>query len=180
MSTTLSAHSIITETMVPTLQSFSAILDKAIAYAEVRKIDPVVLANARLAPDMFPLTRQVQIACDMLKNAAAYLAGEEPKRFEDNEKTLDDLKARIANCIAYVQSVPASAYEGAESRKLRLPLIDKLVLEADGADYLKDWSIPHFFFHVVTAYDILRHNGLEIGKRDYLAHTNNKLIHERG
>src|SRR3954469_4443228 len=177
MSTTLSAHSIITETMVPTLQSFSAILDKAIAYAEVRKIDPVVLASARLAPDMFPLTRQVQIACDMLKNAAAYLAGQEPQRFDDNEKTLDDLKARIAKCIGYVESFPASAYEGAETRKIVMPLIEKLVLETDGAQYLADWTIPHFYFPVATAYDILRHNGLDIGKRDYLAHVG-KFVHE--
>ncbi len=179
MSTGLSAHGIVTQTMVPMLQSLSAILDKASAFAEARKVDPAVLAGARLAPDMFPLTRQVQIACDMLKNAAAHLAGAQPKRFEDNEKTLDELKARIAGCIAYVQRFPASAYEGAESRKITMPLMEKMVLEADGADYLKDWCLPHFFFHVVTAYDILRHNGLELGKRDYLSHAG-RFIHERG
>jgi hypothetical protein len=175
----LSVHAILTESMVPMLQSFSAILDKAAAFAETKKIDPTVLASARLAPDMFPLTRQVQIACDMLKNAAAYLAGQEPQRFDDNEKTLDDLKARIAKCIGYVESFPASAYEGAETRKIVMPLIEKLVLETDGAQYLADWTIPHFYFHVATAYDILRHNGLDIGKRDYLAHVG-KFVHERG
>ncbi|MFL6688577.1 MAG: DUF1993 family protein [Alphaproteobacteria bacterium] len=175
---TLSVHSVLTESMVPMLQSLSAIFDKASAFAEAKKIDPAVLASARLAPDMFPLTRQVQIACDMLKSAAAYLAGAEPQRFEDNEKTLEELKARIGKCIAYVESFPASAYDGAESRKIVVPLIDKLVLDIDGAHYLTDWAIPHFYFHVATAYDILRHNGLDIGKRDYLAHIG-RFVHER-
>jgi len=175
----LSAHSVITESMIPMLQSLSAILDKTAQYAEAKKIDPAVLASARLAPDMFPLTRQVQIACDTLKNAAALLAGQQPKRFDDNEKTLDELKTRIAKCIEYVQSFKAEAYKGAESRRLTVPLIDKLVFEADGATYVKDWAIPHFYFHVVTAYDILRHNGLEVGKRDYLAHIG-EYIRERG
>ena len=176
---TFPLHSILTESMVRMLQSLSAILDKASAYAEQRKIDPATLASARLAPDMFPLSRQVQTACDALKNAASVLAGEEPKRFEDNEKTLDDLKARIASCISYVESFPAGKFEGAEKRQITLPLIDKLVLEIDGAHYLTDWAIPHFYFHVVTAYDILRHKGLDIGKRDYLAHVG-RFIHERG
>ncbi|HUJ46319.1 MAG TPA: DUF1993 domain-containing protein [Rhizomicrobium sp.] len=175
----LTAHAVLNETMIPMLQSLAAILDKAAQFAETKKIDPVVLASARLAPDMFPLTRQVQMACDTLKNAAALLAGEQPERFEDNEKTLDDLKARIAKCIAYVQSFKASAYDGAEARQLTVPLINKLVFEADGATYVKDWAIPHFFFHVVTAYDILRHNGLEIGKRDYLSHAGQYIV-ERG
>jgi hypothetical protein len=175
----LSIHSILTESMVPMLQSLSAILDKASAFAEAKKIDPTVLASARLAPDMFPLTRQVQIACDMLKIGAARLAGQEPKKFEDNEKTLEELKARIAACIAYVQSFSAADYRGAEARQITIPLIDKLVLEADGAHLLTDWVIPHFYFHVATAYDILRHNGLEIGKRDYLSHIGS-LVHERG
>jgi len=174
----LSIHSILVESMVPMLQSLSAVLDKAIAFAEARKIDPAVLANARLAPDMFPLTRQVQIACDMLKDVAARLAGQEPKTFEDAEKTLDELKARITACLAYVESFSAADYEGAETRRINRLLIDKLVLDTDGAHYLADWAMPHFYFHVVTAYDILRHNGLEIGKRDYLAHVG-KFIHER-
>lgn len=175
---TLSVHAILTESMVPMLQSLSAILDKASAFVETKKIDPAVLANARLAPDMFPLTRQVQVACDTLKNAAARLAGKEPKPFQDNEKTLDELKTRIADCIAYVQTLPAEDYDGAETRAVTLPLIDKLVLETDGAHFLTGWAMPHFYFHVVTAYDILRHNGLEIGKRDYLSHAG-RFIHER-
>jgi hypothetical protein len=176
---TLSVHSILTESMVPMLQSLSAILDKASAFAEAKKLDPSVLPNARLAPDMFPLIRQVQIACDTLKGAAARLAGQEPKKFGDNEKTLEELKQRIAACLAYVQSFSAADYQGAETRQITMPLIDKLVLEADGARYLTDWAVPHFYFHVATAYDILRHNGLDVGKRDYLSHVG-QFIHERG
>ena len=176
---TLAVHAILNESMVPMLQSLSAILDKAIAYAEQKKIDAAVLPNARLAPNMFPLTRQVQTACDTLKNAAACLAGREPKRFENNEKTLEDLKARIAGCLSYVRDFGAEDYDGAEARPITRPLIDKLVLETDGARYLTDWAMPHFYFHVVTAYDILRHNGVDIGKRDYLSHVR-QFIHERG
>jgi uncharacterized protein len=175
----LSVHAIISESMVPMLQSLSAILDKASAFAEAKKLDPSVLPNARLAPDMFPLTRQVQIACDMLKIAAARLAGQEPKKFDDNETTMEELKQRIAASIAYVQGFSAADFEGADARQVTLPLINKLVLETDGAHFLTDWAIPHFYFHVATAYDILRHNGLEIGKRDYLSHVH-RFIRERG
>jgi uncharacterized protein len=174
----LSVHTILNESMVPMLQSLSAILDKAAQHAEAKKVDPDALITARLAPDMFPLVRQVQTACDSLKNAAATLAGQQPQRFEDNEKTIEDLKGRIASCVAYVQSFPAAAYKDAETRNITVPLIDRLVLETDGAHLLTDWAMPHFYFHVVTAYDILRHNGLEIGKRDYLAHVG-RFIHER-
>jgi hypothetical protein len=176
---TLSVRAVIAESLLPMLQSLSGILDKADTFAEAKKLDPSVLPNARLSPDMFPLTRQVQIACDMLKGAAARLAGQEPKKFEDDEKTLEDLKARIATCIAYVQSFSPADYQDADTRQITMPLIDKLVLEIDGAHFLTDWVMPHFYFHVVTAYDILRHNGVEIGKRDYLSHVN-RFIRERG
>lgn len=179
MDANLDVYKVLTESMLPMLQSLSAILDKAAQHAEAKKIDPAVLVSARLAPDMFPLSRQVQIACDSLKNAAAHLAGKEPRRFPDDEKTLEELKSRITNCIGYVQSFGATDYEGAGTRTITVPLIDKLVFETDGAHYLTDWAMPHFYFHVVTAYDILRHNGLEIGKRDYLAHIG-RFIHERG
>jgi hypothetical protein len=159
------------ETFVPMLRSLSSLLDKGAEHATAKKLDPATLVNARLAPDMFPLVQQVQIACDHAKGAAARLTGREPPRFEDNEKTLDELKARIAKTIDYVQSVPASAYEGAEDRAIKFPLIENLVFEANGFQYVRDWSLPHFYFHVVTAYDILRHNGIEIGKRDYLSHV---------
>jgi hypothetical protein len=159
------------ETCVPMLRSLSAIFDKAAEQASTRKFDTAVLVNARLAPDMFPFSQQVQIACDHAKGAAARLTGQEPPRFEDNEKTLDELKVRIAKTIAYIESVPAAAFEGAENRQIAMPLNDDLELHANGLQYLRDWVLPHFYFHVVTAYDILRHKGIEIGKRDYLAHV---------
>jgi hypothetical protein len=169
---TFSLHFMATGTFAPMLRSLSALLDKGAEQAAARKFDPAVLANARLAPDMFPLTAQVQIASDHAKNCIARLAGLTAPRFEDSEKTLDELKARIAKTVDYVESVPASAFEGADERVITvdLPPIG-LVLEVNGAQYLKDWALPHFYFHVVTAFDILRHNGVEIGKRDYLSHV---------
>jgi hypothetical protein len=133
--------------------------------------DPNTLVNKSLAPDMFPLVKQVQITCDHAKNAAARLTGQEPPRVEDNEKTIDELKARIASTLAYVQSVPESRYEGAAERQIVFPLINDLVVDVNGVQYLRDWALPNFYFHAVTAYDILRHNGVDIGKKDYLAHV---------
>jgi hypothetical protein len=127
--------------------------------------------DARLAPNMFPLVMQVQIACDHAKNGTARLIGETAPRFEDDERTIDDLKTRIARTIDYLESVSPGAFERAEDRDIELPLIDNLVLEMKGGQYLRDWALPHFYFHVVTAYDILRANGLDIGKRDYLSHA---------
>jgi hypothetical protein len=164
-------HAMAVETFVPTLRTLSSLLDKGAEHAKAKKLDPATLVNARLAPDMYPLVKQVQIACDFAKSTAARLAGREPPSFEDNEQTLDELKARIVKTIDYVQSVPASAFEGAEGRPIKFPLIENLVFEANGIQYLRDWSLPHFYFHVVTAYDILRHSGVEIGKRDYLSHV---------
>jgi uncharacterized protein len=166
-----SMHDLTVGTFVPMLRSLLQIFDKAIAQAAERKIDLAALPEARLAPDMFPLTRQVQIACDTAKGAVARLMGEEPPRHDDNEKTIDDLKARIAKTIAYMQGARAGAFEGAEHRAVLFPLIDNLVFDSNGFEYLRDWALPHFYFHVVTAYDILRHAGFDIGKRDYLSHS---------
>ena len=113
----------------------------------------------------------MQIACDQVKSAAARLTGQEPPKFEDNERTLDELKARIQRTLDYVKSVPASAYKGAEKRRVGFPLINDLVLDMDSVQYLRDWAFPNFYFHVVTAYDILRNQGVQIGKQDYLAHA---------
>ena len=165
----LSIYAIAVETFVPMLRSLSALLDKGARHASAKNLDPAVLVNARLAPDMYPLLKQVQIACDHAKNCAARLIGDEPPVFEDNEQTLDQLKARIAKTIDYLQSLRPAAFEGAEDRELKIPLMNTLRLEADGLQFLRDWTLPHFYFHVVTAYDILRHNGVEIGKRDYLS-----------
>ena len=158
-------------TFVPMLRSLQQILDKASQQAAGNGMDLAALPDARLAPDMYPLTKQVQIACDSAKNATARLTGREPPRFEDNEQTLEDLKARIARTIDFIQSAPSNDFEGAEERAILFPLIQNLVFDSKGWEYLRDWELPNFYFHIVTAYDILRHEGVEIGKRDYLSHA---------
>jgi len=160
-------HALSVETFTHALGNLSLILEKAGANAAQRKFDPNVLLTARLAPDMLPLTRQVQIASDIAKNSVARLAGQQPPRFEDTESSIEQLRARIARTIDFLNSVPASALEGSETRDVKLPLGER-TLEFKGADFLQRWAIPNVFFHVVTAYDILRHNGVELGKRDYL------------
>jgi hypothetical protein len=159
------------DTFVPMLGTLSTLLDKGAAHMKAKGLEPDTLVEARLAPDMFPLTRQVQIACDSAKGAAARLAGQEPPKFEDTERTLEELKARIRRTLDYVKSVPAGAYQNAETRRINFPLINEVVLDMDGLQYLRDWALPNFYFHVVTAYDILRNQGVQIGKQDYLAHA---------
>jgi uncharacterized protein len=149
------------------LGNLSAILEKGAVYAAAKKFDSNVLVGSRLAPDMLPLSRQVQIACDISKNSSARLAGIDPPRFEDNEKTIEELRARIAKTIDYLKSIPAGAFEGAEDRDIKVPAGER-TLEFKGLAYLQSWALPNVFFHVTTAYNILRHNGVEIGKRDYL------------
>lgn len=161
-------YALAAETFIPMLNNLSDLLDKASAQ---KGPQAEALVEARLAPDMFPLARQVQIASDMAKSGAARLTGVEPPKFEDDEKTLADLKARIAKTVAFVQSIPVSAFEGAERREVSFPMRDGMSLHADGLRFLKDWCLPNFYFHVVTAYDILRNNGVEIGKPDYLARS---------
>jgi hypothetical protein len=168
----ISVHTMAVETFVPMLQNLSQILDKGAEHATAKNLSPDVLASARLSPDMFPLTQQVQIACDHAKNGTARLTGHEPPFFEDNERTLDELKARIEKTVAYVRSIDANAFEGAEDRHIKIPLPgNAMVIEMNGLQFLRDWALPHFYFHVVTAYDILRHNGVEIGKREYMSHV---------
>lgn len=149
------------------LGNLSAILDKAAAHAEARKIDPAVFINARLAPDMFPLSRQVQIATDMVKGCAARLAGIEVPRYEDNETTFAELQARIAKTKAFIQSVSASRIDGSEDRQITLKFGSR-ELSFLGQAYLLDFVVPNFHFHLTTTYAILRHNGVEIGKMDYV------------
>jgi hypothetical protein len=150
------------------LGNLSAILEKGLAHATARKFDPSVLVNSRLAPDMLPLARQVQIACDLAKNSVARLAVLEPPRFEDTEKTIEELRARIARTIDFLKGVPAGAFEGAEDRDLKVPAGQDKILDFKGLDFLQRWAIPNVFFHITTAYAILRHNGVEIGKRDFI------------
>jgi hypothetical protein len=149
------------------LTNLDAILDKAAAFAVARKIDPLVLVNARLFPDMYPLTPQIQIAGDHAKGAVARLTGGEAPKYEDNETTLDDLKARIAKTVAFVKTFRPEQFEGAETRTITLKIRgDERSFE--GMSYLSRIALPNFYFHVTTAYAILRHNGVEIGKRDFI------------
>jgi hypothetical protein len=163
------------DTFVPMLRSLSKILDKGAQHASAKPFDGAVLANARLAPDMFSLIKQIQIACDTAKNGTARLMGQEPPKFADDEQTLEDLKARIAKTVDYLEKADRGALQGAEDRLISIPLPKDLVLEMKGLQYLRDWMLPHFYFHVVTAYDILRHNGVGIGKLDYLSHVGSAI-----
>jgi hypothetical protein len=149
------------------LDNLSVILDKAAAHAEAKKIDPAVFINARLAPDMFPLCRQVQIATDMVKGCAARLAGIEVPRYEDNETTFAELQARIDKTKAFLQSVSASQIDGSEERQITLKFGSR-ELSFLGQPYLLDFVLPNFHFHLSMTYAILRHNGVEIGKKDYI------------
>jgi len=150
------------------LTALSAILDKAQAYAAAKKIDPTVLLNTRLAPDMFSLLMQVQAATDLAKNGAARLAGVEPSRYEDAEKTIDELKARIAKTVAYLKSVDRAAIDASADRQLTFPLGPKNKGEMKSDDYLNHFLLPNVYFHLAVAYAILRHCGVELGKVDYL------------
>jgi len=152
------------------LRNLAAILDKAEAHAAARKIDPAALTAFRLYPDMFPLTRQVQIACDTAKGAVARLAGMEVPKHEDTEQTFAELKARIAKTLDFVESVPAERIEGSEEREIVVRLRGQ-DMKFSGLQYLLGVAQPNFYFHVTTAYDILRHNGVELGKRDFLGNA---------
>ena len=153
--------------MVRMLQNLSAILDKAVAHAEAANIAPSTMIEAKLAPDMFNLARQVQSAADAAKTCAARLAGEPPPSFPDTETTFDELKDRIHKTIAYVEGFKPEQINSADTRTITLP-IRKQPVNFTGAAYLTTFSIPNFFFHVTTAYDILRQQGVEIGKMSYL------------
>lgn len=152
------------------LGNLRAILLKGAAHAEARKIDPAVLVQARLAPDMLPLARQVQIASDNAKGCAARLAGIAPPKFEDNESTFPELVARIDKTVAFLKTVTPEQIDGSEDRAIKLPLPSG-TLDFKGLAYLIHFAIPNFSFHVVTAYDILRHNGVVLGKTDFLGGT---------
>ncbi|TWC28963.1 hypothetical protein FBY03_1325 [Pseudomonas sp. SJZ079] len=149
------------------LNNLSTILGLAAAHAEAKKIDPSVFLNARLAPDMFPLSRQVQIACDGVKGGAALLAGIEAPSYADDETSFAELQARIAKTLAFLQGVSATQIDGSEERTVTLKRRDKET-HFQGQAFLLDHVMPNFYFHLTTAYAILRHNGVEIGKRDFL------------
>ena len=149
------------------LTNLSAILDKAQAHVEARKIDSESLTSYRLFPDMLPMRRQVQIACDGAKGAVARLAGVEIPKHEDTERTFAELKARIAKTIEFVRTIRPEQLDGTEDKVITLKLGGKDTT-FKGMQYLLGHALPNFYFHVTTTYNILRHNGIEIGKRDYL------------
>jgi hypothetical protein len=164
---TVSMYTASVPVMKQMLGSLSAVLDKGMAFAEAKKIDPSVLLDSRLAPDMFALARQVQIATDQAKGCIARLAGVEMPKYPDDETTFDELKTRIAKTIAFIESHPAAAIDGTEDKTITLTLRAG-ERHFTGQSYLLHWALPQVIFHVVTAYDILRHNGVDVGKRDFI------------
>lgn len=151
------------------LRNLAHLLEKGEANAQARKFDTSVLAGARLAPDMLPLTRQVLIACDAAKLAAARISGKEAPKFEDTETTFEELKARIQKTLAYLETVSAGDLDGTEQKEITFPVGRDAKRTMTAQAYLTTWALPNFFFHVTTAYAILRHNGVDLGKSDYLA-----------
>lgn len=149
------------------LKNLAAILDKGLANAEARKIDPAVFVNARLAPDMHALARQIQIATDTAKGCGARLAGIEVPSYEDTETTFPELQARIAKTAAFLQGLTAAQIDGSEDRAITLKMRAGEV-NFTGQNYLLNFALPNFFFHYTTAYAILRHNGVDVGKMDYI------------
>ena len=166
---TISMYSASVPMFQQTLRNLQHILDKGEAHAQARKFDPAMLAAYRLAPDMLPLTRQIQIACDGPKNGLARIAGVEAPKFEDNEATFAELKARIQKTLDFLATFTPESLAGTEEKDVTFPVGREATRTMKGEAYLKHWVIPNFFFHVTTAYGILRHSGVELGKTDYLA-----------
>ena len=164
---TISIYDISIPVLTRGLTNLSSILDKAAAHAAAKKFDPAALAQARLFPDMFPLTRQVQITCDTAKGAAARLAGIDIPKHEDTETTLDELKQRIAKTLDFVKSVKPEQMKGAESKTIELKFPNRTITFT-GLSYLVDFVLPNFFFHESMTYALLRSGGVEVGKMDYL------------
>jgi hypothetical protein len=163
----ITMHSASVPVFVHALGNLTKWMDKAQADAEARKYEPAVLLAARLAPDMLPFIRQIQIACDSAKFCVARLAGVEAPRHEDNETNFAELKERIAKTIAFAQSVPVAQIDGTEAKDIHVPRRSGTVV-MKGEAYLKQFALPNFYFHVTTAYALLRHNGVVLGKNDYL------------
>ena len=149
------------------LPALSAVLDKAAAHATAKKIDPQVFIDSRLYPDMFPLSRQIQIATDFAKGACARLAGVEPPKYADTERNFDDLKARIAKTVDFIKEFNPAQIDGSEERDISL-MLGGQPQKFKGENYLTELVLPNFFFHATTAYAILRHNGVELGKQDFM------------
>jgi hypothetical protein len=165
---TFSTYAALIPTAKHILQNQSKILSKAAIFARESQIDPATLISARLVPDMLPFSRQIQIACDTVKKGAARLAAVEAPVFEDNELTIAELQTRIAKTIAFLESIHENDFVGAETRALKIPMGPGIVMDFTGQDYLNQWVLPNFYFHTTTAYDLLRQQGVTLGKRDFL------------
>jgi hypothetical protein len=164
-----SIQTMATGTFVTMLRTLSALLDRGSEHASAKGIDVQTLLAARLAPDMFPLAQQATIACDLVRDAMTRLTGGAAPAPTPDGETLAGLQARIAQTIAFVESVPASAFDGAEESAVSLEFpANNVAFDFTGAEFLRDWSLPNVYFHVVTAYDILRREGVALGKRDFL------------
>lgn len=150
------------------LSALSGVLDKAASFAEARKIDPTVLLQSRLYPDMFPLVRQIQTAADLAKNGASRLAGVKFPGYEDTETTIDQLKDRLTKTATYLKTIDLKKIDESSDREITFPLGPTNRGHMNGADYLNHFLLPNFYFHITTAYAILRHYGVDVGKRDYL------------
>lgn len=161
----MSTHHIVLE-IRKLLGNLDAVLEKAVASAAARKFDPAVLLQSRLAPDMFPLVSQVRLACDHAKWSAARSAGKEAPSHADNEQTVDELRARIADVVSFMDGFSAADFAGADDRRVSLPRWEGKSMSA--SEYLIEYGLPNFAFHYTTAYAILRHNGVDLGKRDYI------------
>ena len=166
----LSMHALAVPTFLNTLGALSKILDKAAAHCEAKKIDPTTLLTMRLYPDMFTFTKQVQLSCDFAKNTMGRLTGEPPK-FPDEEKSFAELKARIAKTVDYVKGFTPAQVDAAAAKDVTFPIGPQQTMTLKGAEYLVGVALPNFYFHATTAYDILRHCGVELGKRDFLGRT---------
>ena len=163
----ISMHAMSHDVFKKALTQLLHILEKGAASAKTRNFEPNVFAGQRLAPDMLPFAKQIQLTSDFAKNSMARLAGIDPPKFDDTETTMDELFARVKKTIDFIDSVSAASLEGSEDRDIKIPLRDRTV-ELKGLPFLQNWALPNFFFHYVTAYNILRHNGVDIGKRDFL------------
>jgi hypothetical protein len=166
---------------LPMLTMLSQILDKGAEHMRAQGKNPDALVEAKLAPDMFPLSFQIGFACHQALSCLDMLTGNTPGQFAStNAKTPADLKAIIEKTCAKLSGVDAKALQGSEARKIEMPLQEPLYVEATGFDIVRAWILPNFYFHVVTAYDILRHNGVELGKRDYMGGILAPYIRQRG
>ncbi|HEX7843609.1 MAG TPA: DUF1993 domain-containing protein [Kofleriaceae bacterium] len=172
---TLSLYDLAIDTFVQMLGTLNHLMDKAAEHAAARKFEVSALAGARLTPDMFPFSTQVYLACHHAKDGPARLMGQEPPPLERIQETYEQVRARLQATVAHLKAIPRSALDGAEQRPITITVNPERVFEMTGFQLIRDWTLPHFYFHVVTAYDILRDAGIEIGKRDYVPHVTRYL-----